>query len=79
MPGLVADAFGLHAHGFLLGITNIFACIGCAVGPVVTGHLFDLQGNYTVAIGVFAVMALSRSLLALGVRAAERSTGSRNG
>jgi MFS family permease len=68
MPGLVADTFGLRSHGYLLGITNVFACAGCATGPVLAGHLYDASGNYNSAIWIFAVSGLASAALASCLR-----------
>ena len=46
IPNIVAEMFGLHFHGILLGIVNFSACIGCAIGPLAAGWLFDITGNY---------------------------------
>ena len=46
IPNIVAEMFGLHFHGVLLGIVNLSACIGCAIGPLAAGWLFDITGNY---------------------------------
>ena len=64
MPGLVADTFGLRSHGYLLGITNVFACAGCAIGPVLTGHIYDASGNYDNAIWIFAAFGLASAMIA---------------
>jgi len=29
-----------------MGIVNFSACIGCAIGPLAAGWLFDITGNY---------------------------------
>ena len=68
MPGLVADSFGLRSHGYLLGITNVFACVGCAIGPVLAGHLYDATGNYNSAIWIFAASGLASALIASCLR-----------
>jgi MFS family permease len=46
MPVIVAEMFGLLSHGILLGVVNFSACIGCAIGPVTAGWLFDRSGTY---------------------------------
>lgn len=68
MPGLVADAFGLRSHGFLLGITNVFACTGCAIGPVLTGHIYDINGSYDSAVWIFAASGLVSVVIASCLR-----------
>ncbi len=73
MPGLVADSFGLRSHGYLLGITNVFACGGCAIGPVLTGHLYDASGNYNSAIWIFAAFGLASAVIASCLHASQQS------
>jgi MFS family permease len=73
MPGLVADTFGLRSHGFLLGITNVFACTGCAIGPVLTGHIYDVSGNYDSALWVFAATGLGSVAIASSLRSSRES------
>ena len=56
----VAWLFGLKHHGALLGIFVFGFTIGAAIGPVVSGYLFDITGNYSLAFmlcGVLAVIA----------------------
>ena len=71
MPGLVADTFGLRSHGYLLGITNVFACAGCAVGPVLSGYLYDATGNYNSAVWIFAAFALASAVIASCLRSSD--------
>jgi MFS family permease len=73
MPGLVADTFGLQSHGFLLGITNVFACAGCAIGPVLTGHIYDVTGNYASALWFFAGSGLASVVIASCLRSSRRT------
>jgi MFS family permease len=49
IPLLVGDFFGLRAFGKILGLLMIAATLGAAVGPVVTGRIFDLSGSYDLA------------------------------
>ncbi len=65
MPSLVAEAFGLEGFGTLLGIVNLCACIGCGIGPALTGYLFDRTGNYTSAFTALAFLAVVSVLLSL--------------
>ena len=63
---IVAIIFGLKSHGLLLGIVSFCFTIGAALGPVVTGYIFDLTGSYQVAflILVFAgVVGLISSIV----------------
>jgi MFS family permease len=49
IPLLVGECFGLRAFGKILGIVMISATVGGAVGPVLTGYIFDVTGSYSLA------------------------------
>jgi len=54
---IIVDLFGIKSHGAILGtITLGFAC-GGALGPFLTGYLFDLTGNYRLGFLVCAIIA----------------------
>ncbi|HTY64960.1 MAG TPA: MFS transporter [Acidobacteriota bacterium] len=59
---VVASLFGLRSHGLILGCVGLGNTAGAAVGPLLTGYIFDLTKSYHVA---FLICAAS-SLLALG-------------
>jgi MFS family permease len=49
-PYLLADRFGRHIMGAAYGILTFFMMsIGGAIGPVLTGYIYDLSGSYTPA------------------------------
>lgn len=54
---LVAELFGLKSHGVVLGFMNFMITVGGAVGPTVTGRIFDITGNYILAFSISAVMS----------------------
>jgi MFS family permease len=49
VPLLVGECFGLAAFGRILGLVTVSATLGAAVGPVVTGRIFDVTGSYAPA------------------------------
>lgn len=58
---LVAELFGLEAHGALLGIIHFGATIGGAASPLLAGRIFDVTGSYQIAFLVvtgFVVLGL---------------------
>jgi MFS family permease len=65
---IVAEMFGLRAHGALLGATGISIGIGGALGPVFTGHCYDVLGSYTLPFVVCGVVAAASALLTSLVR-----------
>jgi MFS family permease len=60
---IVAELFGLRAHGALLGATGISIGIGGAMGPVFTGYCYDVLGSYTLPFVVCGVVAAASALL----------------
>ena len=62
---LVAEMFGLIAIGKILGALYIVETLGGALGPVVTGALFDATGDWILPLAVMSLLlltALSSSL-----------------
>ena len=55
---LVADLFGLSSHGLILAVAGLGVTIGGAIGPLLTGYLFDLQGSYRTAFIVGGAICL---------------------
>ena len=64
MSPLVAEYFGLKAHGALFGLILFFGTISGAVAPVLAGYIFDTTGSYTVAFSILAAMVSVGILLA---------------
>jgi MFS family permease len=71
-PLLVGECFGLRAFAKLLGVLMVPATLGGAIGPVLTGRIFDVTSSYTLAfalhlgaflIGGFVVAFLRRPAL----------------
>lgn len=54
---LVADHFGLKAHGIILGLLMMGLTIGGAVGPLVAGNIFDTTGSYFRAFIIGTILA----------------------
>ncbi|MGI9535912.1 MAG: MFS transporter [Desulfocapsaceae bacterium] len=54
---IVAEIFGIKAHGTILGIVVCFGTTGGAVGPIFTGQLFDMTGSYATAFLAFIVIS----------------------
>lgn len=46
VPLLVGECFGLQAFGKVLGLVMASATVGAAVGPVLTGRIYDVSGSY---------------------------------
>jgi predicted MFS family arabinose efflux permease len=46
---LVAKLFGLRFHGMIYAVVGLGFTAGGALGPVMSGYLFDLNGDYQLA------------------------------
>lgn len=63
---LVADLFGLRAHGLIFGVLTFIVTIGGGIGPLVAGYIFDLSSSYYILFLVFlAVSATGFVLISL--------------
>jgi len=55
---LVAQLFGLASHGLIYGFFGFGFSIGGAVGPLLTGYIFDITGSYQTAFLVCAAIGI---------------------
>jgi len=62
-PIIVAELFGIKSHGLILGVVSFVFTVGGAIGPLVTGYLFDLNGNYQIAFVLCAVLSIVAVIL----------------
>jgi MFS family permease len=65
---LVAWLFGVSSHGLLLGIISFGFTIGAAIGPLLTGYIFDVTGSYQTAFLTFAVLSVVGLILMVLIR-----------
>ena len=65
---LISDTFGVKNIGAVLGLMEIGFGIGAAIGSVVGGYIFDVNGNYTAAFIIAVVAMLVAILLVTMVR-----------
>jgi MFS family permease len=54
---IVAEFFGIRSHGVLFGIVAFSGTVGGALGPVVTGYIFDVTAGYSLAFWLCAMMS----------------------
>ncbi len=65
MSPTVAELFGTGSHGLLFGLVLFSGTLGGSIGPLVTGHIFDVTGSYRTAFMVLtALVALGFALIA---------------
>ena len=61
---LSADLFGMRALGKILAAVNILDAMGGALGPVVTGRLYDSSGSYFLPFAVITALLLVATIAA---------------
>lgn len=64
VPFLTARYFGLKAYGKIYGWIFVFFYAGVGVGPLFLGRMYDLYGNYNIALDV-AIPTLALGVLAI--------------
>lgn len=69
LPVAWADYFGRRSYGAIRGVALAIQVAAQAVGPLLSGVLRDLTGNYGAALAVFAALSAMAALAALLVRA----------
>jgi len=72
---LTARLFGLRYHGSILGFAAFGFTIGAALGPVLTGYIFDLTSSYQIAFVVCIMIAIVGFILAAVLRPTEKIGG----
>jgi MFS family permease len=55
---IVAEFFGISAHGVLFGIVIFSGTVGGAVGPVVAGYIFDVTDGYSLAFWLSMLVSI---------------------
>jgi len=62
---IVAELFGTSSLGVILGATALGATIGDAIGPVLTGMVFDITGGYYLAFLTCAIVSIMAIILTI--------------
>ena len=75
IPLIVAELFGTRSHGVLFGIVWFGGHIGGAIGPLLTGYIFDVTGSYQIAFLILAGMAVTGLLLTSFLKPLLESSG----
>jgi len=68
LPVLTAEFFGVKSLGLMIGALTLVGIVGEALGPIITGRIFDVTGSYQLAFLICLVMvamALTLSLVLL--------------
>jgi len=65
MSPTVAELFGTGSHGLLFGLVLFSGTLGGSIGPLLTGHIFDVTGSYRAAFLVLtSLVAMGFALIA---------------
>ena len=72
---IVAELFGLRFHGSIMGLLGASFTLGGAIGPFLTGYIFDVTGAYLVGILVCAALCLVGFFLATLLKPVARKLG----
>jgi len=65
---LLARLFGPSSHGTIYGVVGLSWTVGGALGPILTGYLCDVLGNYQIAFLVCAILAIAGVAVLLVLR-----------
>ncbi|MEM8728988.1 MAG: MFS transporter [Pseudomonadota bacterium] len=66
---LVAEYYGMQAHGAIFGTILFFGTIGGAIGPILAGRIFDVSESYQLAFMLLAALAAIGLVLVLSLPA----------
>jgi MFS family permease len=62
---LIAEMFGLKSHGLIFGVSSISVMTGGALGPLLTGYIFDVTNSYQMAFLLCAAVSLAGILFSV--------------
>lgn len=65
---IVAMFFGLKAHGLIFGIFGVGVAVGGAVGPFLTGFIFDIMKSYQLAFLVGTIISALGMVLSAALK-----------
>ena len=65
LPVLTAELFGLKSLGVTMGALILIGIIGEAIGPTLTGSIFDITGSYRLAFLICVVVSAAAVILSL--------------
>lgn len=63
VPYLLSRYYGLRSFSTLYGLAWMAGGIGGAVGPILAGRTFDVEGSYTSALSRLVVVALATAVI----------------
>jgi MFS transporter, OFA family, oxalate/formate antiporter len=60
---IIAWLFGMKQHGLIFGVLFNEYTLGCAVGPIIAGYIFDRTHSYQIAFMICAALSLTALVL----------------
>jgi MFS family permease len=70
---MTAWLFGLKSHGLVFGVVSLFFTIGASLGPIMTGYIFDVTGQYRLAFFILAALGIFGLIFTVFLRSPARS------
>jgi MFS family permease len=70
---LIASLFGLKSHGLIFGSLGFGSTFGAAVGPLLTGYIYDRTGSYHRAMLMCAAASMISLVFAFFIKPVEWS------
>jgi OFA family oxalate/formate antiporter-like MFS transporter len=67
-PVLTKHYLGPRNLGMTIGLVSVAVNLGFAVGPPVLGYFYDVNGNYTMGMTVFGLVAILGAVILLPVK-----------
>lgn len=70
---VLLELFGMRAAGKINSTVSVVQSAGAGFGAAVTGWMYDLRGDYSLAFIMISTMMLAVCLLSIGIRPLNRS------
>jgi len=67
----IAELFGLKSHGMIFAAAAFGGTLGAALGPFITGFIFDISKRYNTAFSICLIMDFIGIFLTLSLRPVE--------
>ena len=78
MSPMIAEYFGMRSHGQLFGSVLFAGTIGATIGPILTGYVFDVSGEYRMAFMVLIAFAIAGFVPIMCLRPIKAAAAAKN-
>lgn len=68
MSPLIAELFGIRSLGSIFGVLLFLGQIGGAIGPVISGYIFDVTQSYQIAFIILLLVSVIGLILSLSLK-----------